>query len=169
MLKGVHIKFNFSRNLSRVDLKFLRGKEETIAYHLQFFPNFFDHPLFFNRFLKKPELCRRMVRGHFSFKKLLNYSGIPAEYFSSNCHQMLCNTLRKSTMLAGTNERMQMGPIGRRLPAYGKLIRASASLALDRLFTWRGRGAFHLVLRLPLRDSIPSSTTGSGCVVNSDP
>ena len=36
MLKGVHIKFNFSLNLSRVDLKFLRGKEEIIAYHLQF-------------------------------------------------------------------------------------------------------------------------------------
>ena len=54
MSKGVHIKFNFSLNLSKVDLKFRRGKDETIAYHLHFFSDFFDHPLFFYRFLKSP-------------------------------------------------------------------------------------------------------------------
>jgi hypothetical protein len=69
MLRGVQTKINFSLNLTRVDLKVFRGKEETIAYHLQFLLNFSDHPLFFNRFFKKPELCRRMVRGHFSRRR----------------------------------------------------------------------------------------------------
>jgi hypothetical protein len=69
MLRGVHFKFNFSLSLTRVDLKIALGKEERIGYHLQFFLNFFCHPLFSNRFLKKPELCRRMVRGHFSSRR----------------------------------------------------------------------------------------------------
>ena len=69
MLRGVHTKINFSLNLSRVDLKVAPDKKERIACHLQFFPIFFDHPLFFNRFLKKPELCRRMVQGHFNSRR----------------------------------------------------------------------------------------------------
>ena len=62
MLSGVHTKINFSLKLSMVDLKVDPAKEEKNAYHLQFFPIFFEQPLFFNRFLKKPELCRRTVR-----------------------------------------------------------------------------------------------------------
>jgi hypothetical protein len=69
MLRGVQTKINFSPNLSRVDLKIALDKEERIAYQLQFFMNFSDHPLFSYRFLKKPELCRRMVRGHFSSRR----------------------------------------------------------------------------------------------------
>ena len=51
MLRGAHSKINFSLNLGRVDLKVVPVKEEIVAYHLQFFPNFFELPLFFNRFL----------------------------------------------------------------------------------------------------------------------
>ena len=58
MLKGVHIKFNFSLNLSREDLKVVPAKEEIIAYHLRFFLNFFEQPLFFYRFLKRLKYTR---------------------------------------------------------------------------------------------------------------
>ena len=58
MLRGVQTKINFSPNLSRVDLKIALDKEERIAYQLQFFLNFFDHPLFSNRFEKKLKIAR---------------------------------------------------------------------------------------------------------------
>ena len=53
MLRGAHTKINFSLNLSRVDLKVAPVKKERIAYHLQFFPIFFEQPLFFNQIVKK--------------------------------------------------------------------------------------------------------------------
>ena len=62
MLRGVHIKINFSLSLSRVDLKVVPAEEEIVVYHLQFFSNFFERPLFYSWFFfKKAEIRQTSV------------------------------------------------------------------------------------------------------------
>ena len=42
-------------------MKVVPAKEEIIAYHLQFFPNFFEQPLFFLSNFEKLELCNGVI------------------------------------------------------------------------------------------------------------
>ena len=56
MLRGVYSKINFSFNLFRVDLRIVPVKDEIIAYHLQFFYNFFWPLVFFKWIFEKAEI-----------------------------------------------------------------------------------------------------------------
>ena len=58
MLRGVHIKINFSLNLGRVGLIVVLWKEVVIAYHLQFF--YFLTPFSFLRTTFDGEYCIKL-------------------------------------------------------------------------------------------------------------